>query len=99
WRGAPAWVRAPRARPAGSAGSWCRHEYESSGKPWLSTTSGPLSPASTTCRSTPLVETVRSRVSGMEGVLRRKGGEELLAGRSLPGRKGVVVGVGHHLGH
>src|SRR5207249_6659756 len=51
--GATAW------KPAwASARSWCRQEYQDSGKPWQSTTGGPA-PCSATCRRMPFVSTTR----------------------------------------
>src|SRR4051794_18381033 len=41
---------------AARAGSWWRHEYHDSGKPWTSTTSGP-SPASTQWMRVPAAST------------------------------------------
>src|SRR5581483_11489452 len=55
--GATAWKPAPA-----SACSWCRQEYQDSGKPWHSSTSGPL-PASATCSRIPFVSMKRWVIS------------------------------------
>src|SRR5215216_693119 len=47
-----------RKPAAARAGSWWRHEYQDSGKPWTNSTSGP-SPCSTRWRRMPLTGTVR----------------------------------------
>src|SRR5436305_7353112 len=53
---------------AASAGSWWRHEYQSSGNPWQSTTGGP-SPCSAMCMSIPLAWIVRWVTSLMSGTV------------------------------
>src|SRR5438067_2438326 len=50
---------------AASAGSWCRHEYHGSGKPWHRITGGP-SPSSATCSSMPSTETWRCVIALLE---------------------------------
>src|SRR5262245_38242444 len=55
--GATAWKPA-----SASAGSWWRQEYQDSGKPWQSTTSGPV-PCSAKCIRMPFVSTRRWRNS------------------------------------
>src|SRR5688572_22953345 len=94
WSGATTWYPA-----AASAGSWCRHEYQSSGKPWHRITgarSGVGSPASARCMSMPLTATVRCRTPSIAGkpslslmppTLRRR------PRRALPQRPSEEVGV------
>src|SRR5436190_13122888 len=54
--GASTWYPAPD-----SASIWWRHEYQSSGNPWIRTTGFP-SPASATCSSMPFARVWRWRM-------------------------------------
>ena len=60
--GATAWNPA-----SASAGSWCRQEYQDLGKPWHSTTNGPV-PCSAKCMRMPFVSMVRCRGSVMGSI-------------------------------
>src|ERR1700736_2478640 len=63
--GATAWNPA-----SASAGSWCRQEYQDSGKPWHRTTRGPV-PCSPKCMRMPFVSPVRWPICVIDDLLAR----------------------------